>query len=257
MDQFQVTNANPTLRLSDSRLQIAADWRCRGERGLVDQAILADEQRSMEIDLSLTWRELVQGLRMVVGTFFTDRRCGVLLVPTMHSADSPLVGRRLEILEGILNGEGQKRIAIELGVAPSTVSMNARLALEGLGATDRATCVHPILMLAATASRQHWLTAGSLSFVRQEQRDVQVIGIGRPDLRLADVLPAAEYDVVRSRIEGLSYADIAKLRGTSERTIANQIAAVFKRMRVSGRSELLSRLFALDGGLAPAQRLAV
>jgi DNA-binding CsgD family transcriptional regulator len=55
-------------------------------------------------------------------------------------------------------------------------------------------------------------------------------------------------------VEGASYGEIARRRGTSTRTIANQITAVFRRMRVSGRSELLLRLFACDAAsetLAP------
>jgi DNA-binding CsgD family transcriptional regulator len=60
-------------------------------------------------------------------------------------------------------------------------------------------------------------------------------------------VPAAELEVISTLIEGCCYAEMAKRRGTSERTIANQIAAVFKRLNVSGHSDLIHRLFELDG----------
>ncbi len=50
--------------------------------------------------------------------------------------------------------------------------------------------------------------------------------------------------MIRSLLEGHSYQEIARRRGTSQRTIANQIAAVFHRMAVSNRNELVHRLFA-------------
>jgi hypothetical protein len=40
-------------------------------------------------------------------------------------------------------------------------------------------------------------------------------------------------------IEGKSYAEMAELRQTSKRTVANQLAAAFHRLRISGRAELL------------------
>mgnify|MGYP001554949261 CR=1 FL=1 len=59
--------------------------------------------------------------------------------------------------------------------------------------------------------------------------------------------------VIRALIEGCSYREIAVLRQTSTRTIANQISAVFRRLRVSGRNELVQRLFRDDGapGISP------
>ena len=58
-------------------------------------------------------------------------------------------------------------------------------------------------------------------------------------------------------VEGLCYDEIARRRGTSTRTIANQISAVFRRMRVSGRNDLVQRLFAGDDAMnrLPATRV--
>jgi DNA-binding NarL/FixJ family response regulator len=223
---------------------------------LQDQAVAADAASSMEISLALLWKELTRGVCRVVQSFFTEQRCFVIVAASdPSSAESP-TGRRLEILESVLCGVGQKHIAIDLCLAPSTVALNARLGLASLGVEGRPSRVHPLLMLAAKASCDHDVAfTGGLSFVNHEGLDLRVIAVPRPDRRLAEVLPPAELAVVRSLVEGTSYQEIAHGRGTSTRTIANQITAVFRRMRVSGRNELLLRLFFAEGlgrGALPA-----
>lgn len=209
---------------------------------LRDAAQAVDARASVELSLPLLWRELTRGLCKIVDGFFTPSRCLLVTSPAQHAV--PLEGRRLHVIEAILAGIGQKSIAIELGLAPSTVALNARLALEALGAHTRPSRVHPLLMLSALASRaQHPGATGALSYLDDEQAPLRVISISRPDVPLESTLPRAELAVIRSLVEGVSYAEIARRRGTSTRTIANQITAVFRRMKVSGRSELLLRLF--------------
>lgn len=213
---------------------------------LVKEVIAADAQTASEIDLALTWRDLVQGSCTVVGSFFDVARCGLLL-SARQPREKALSGRRLEVLESVLCGIGQNCVAIDLQLAASTVALNARQALEALGVSGRPSRVHPLLMLAAKAGRERTLASASLSFVSSPFGEVQVVGIPRPERRLSGVLPAAELEVISMLVQGCCYAEISQRRGTSERTIANQIAAVFKRLNVSGRSELIQRLFMLDG----------
>lgn len=53
-------------------------------------------------------------------------------------------------------------------------------------------------------------------------------------------LSPAERDVAMFAIKGLSTADIAALRGTSEGTVKAQTAAVYRKAGVTGRPQLLS-----------------
>ncbi len=53
-------------------------------------------------------------------------------------------------------------------------------------------------------------------------------------------LTAAEHDVAVFAIKGLSVAEIATLRGTSEGTVKAQTAAIYRKAGVSGRAQLLS-----------------
>lgn len=213
-------------------------------------AVKADDASTTRLGLRLLWWELTHGLCRIEGGFFTESRC-LLVTAAVDGRVEPLQGKRLEILETILSGVGQKSIAIELDLAPSTIALNARLALACLGVHCRPSRVHPLLMLTATASRaESPYMLGCSSCVCFRGRQLRVISIPRPDCALHDRLPPAELAVVRNLVEGVSYDQIARTRGTSMRTIANQVTAVFRRMNVSGRSQLLHRLFADESFLA-------
>lgn len=207
-------------------------------------ALLADERASVGIALALLWRELSLGLCKIVDSFFTSTRCFLVTEPTPGPAVA-LEGRRLQIVEAVLAGEGQKSIAIELKLAPSTVALNARLALSALGLSAKPSRAHPLLMLAARAARIPSLRAvGRLSFVERGGSMQRVVSIARPDLELHRLVPPAELAVIRLLIEGAPYEEIALRRGTATRTVANQVTAVFRRLKVSGRNELLVLLLA-------------
>jgi len=61
-----------------------------------------------------------------------------------------------------------------------------------------------------------------------------------PDLRLT----RSESEVVDAIRRGASNADIARRRGTSVHTVANQIAGVFRKLGVHSRTELVRALHA-------------
>jgi DNA-binding CsgD family transcriptional regulator len=51
-------------------------------------------------------------------------------------------------------------------------------------------------------------------------------------------LTPAEREVALAVLAGLSNADIARARGSSARTVANQVASVFRKLGVRSRAEL-------------------
>lgn len=206
-------------------------------------AIAAEASSTSTLDLSQLWQELTHGSSRVVDSFFSEDRCYLLLAKSEKSSPQPIEGRRLAILEAVLGGLRQKNIAIDLGLAPSTVALNSRLALQGMGLSCRPSRAHPLLMLAASAANGPTLGIVRSATVTQDDRELRVVGTLRPDRQLEQLLPCAELAVIRSLVEGFSYEEIALQRGTSTRTIANQITAVFRRLRVSGRNELVQRLF--------------
>jgi DNA-binding NarL/FixJ family response regulator len=56
---------------------------------------------------------------------------------------------------------------------------------------------------------------------------------------LPESLTRAEREVAHALLEGLSNAEIAERRGTSQHTVANQVSTLFHKMKVGSRAEFL------------------
>jgi DNA-binding CsgD family transcriptional regulator len=59
-------------------------------------------------------------------------------------------------------------------------------------------------------------------------------------------LSDSERAVARALIAGSSNAEIARVRGTSVKTVANQLYAMYRKLGVSTREELVARLVDVD-----------
>ncbi|HEY3256390.1 MAG TPA: LuxR C-terminal-related transcriptional regulator, partial [Polyangiaceae bacterium] len=100
-----------------------------------------------------------------------------------------------------------------------------------------------LLVMAAHAKHSPDAQRGAKLLLAQNQQFLrQSISVARPDNQLSEWLSPAEYAVTRLLIEGKSYQEMAKLRQTSKRTVANQLASAFHRLGISGRAELLCLL---------------
>jgi len=64
--------------------------------------------------------------------------------------------------------------------------------------------------------------------------------------RRSPLLTAAERAVLDAVAAGMSNGEIARARKTSVRTIANQIASLFRKLRVGSRHELVAALTAWE-----------
>jgi DNA-binding CsgD family transcriptional regulator len=79
------------------------------------------------------------------------------------------------------------------------------------------------------------------------------VAMNEPPAELTD----AERAVVAAVLDGRTNAAIASMRGTSPRTIANQVAAVFRKLGVRSRTELATKFLRVAGdgrGGAPPKR---
>ena len=68
-----------------------------------------------------------------------------------------------------------------------------------------------------------------------------------PGVRELDGLSAAEREVAELVARGLSNAAIAKRRSTTARTVANQLAAIFRKLGVRSRAALVVALYGPRG----------
>ncbi|MEI9942003.1 MAG: LuxR C-terminal-related transcriptional regulator [Pseudomonadota bacterium] len=224
---------------------------------LRQQVIEHDASKGEALPLAQLWRELASGTCRVVDGFFTQTQGYLVTTPTELRSTRALDRRCVGILAAILRGSSQKALSFDMAMAPSTVTLNARRALDRMGLTSKPSRVHPLLILAAgAAGEQDESVTGRLSVLVRGDVAFRVVSVARPDSCLLPQLSGAEVDVVRCLVEGYSHVGMAELRGTSSRTIANQIASVFRRLRVTGRIELVHRLFALSRTSGPVRPVA-
>jgi DNA-binding NarL/FixJ family response regulator len=189
------------------------------------------------------WTQLVQGACGIKDAFSDAETCHLVLSRAARKA--ALRPLRVEVLEKVLCGAGQKLVAIDHNLSCSTIATIARQALAELGLNCLPSRVPLALVLAAQAScesNQH-LSAKVAHFL-SDGEEYCVVRMPRPDCRLDEWLSPAEVEVVRARIEGCSHRNIAGLRRTSPRTVANQLASAARRLGSSGRLEIISRLMA-------------
>jgi len=69
-----------------------------------------------------------------------------------------------------------------------------------------------------------------------------VCSFERPDRDLPLELSTAEQEIARLVIQGVAQSEMAAIRGTSTRTVGNQVSAVFSKLGVSGRLQLVHLL---------------
>jgi DNA-binding CsgD family transcriptional regulator len=193
--------------------------------------------------LAELWSALALGELEIVASGYLARECFLKVRAgngAMKRFDAD--GRAMTILKRVLIGDSQKCVAIELSLAPSTIAATSSRCLSVMGARGTASRVPMLLILAAHAgSGAH--VASQLSFNTEGcGPDEFIIVASRPDIPLDTLLPTAEFEVAKNRLEGQSYEQIAKSRRRSKRTIANQLASIFRKFQVSGRVGLLRKL---------------
>ena len=198
-------------------------------------AVLAQDRaraghRSVEPQPRLLWDELLAGRWSLLDAFTT---AGMRYLIAYRNPEGGVSLRALQereraVLELALAGHSGKWIAFELRLSESTVARTLRTALRRIGATDTAPLV----------GVQHALF---------EPLEGVVPGV---DLAIARLTPAtasaglsdAERAVVTGILGGKRIAAIARERGTSPRTVSNQIASVYKKLGVSSRREVIALL---------------
>jgi DNA-binding CsgD family transcriptional regulator len=84
----------------------------------------------------------------------------------------------------------------------------------------------------------------------------EFVVVSEPIVGAADLaaLTEAEREVARLVADGCSNQAIAAKRGRAPTTVANQLAAIFRKLAVSSRSELIARLVDLQAERRGHQR---
>lgn len=211
-------------------------------------AISVDSKSTVSIPLAQVWQRLVAGERRLADSFCTNSRC-YLVLRKLSNGRAALPERKLSMLERAIVGGSHKLVAYEFGISASSVSGAIRECLTTLGwcCSPRQVPLAAVLLVHASADHEMPWPARASTL----GPTLEVVSVASDDLELRSSLSPGEHAVVSALIEGLSYDEIARTRNVSARTVANQIASAFRRLGVSGRLELLSRLAQSAGRASP------
>ena len=203
-----------------------------------------DVALSQSFDLSRLWLELCRGTWRFRDTFPTANRYIALIEEPGVRFPQPLKACKLGVLKRVLLGEAPKAVAIDLRMGLSSVAAAIQDCLLGMGIPGRLSQASVLLTMAACAAHrpESSPTLGRLSRVQANGQAYWVVSVVRPDLSFPVPLSHAEAAVVRELVAGRSHAQISSLRSTSPRTVANQLAMVFRKLGVSGRGAVVHRL---------------
>lgn len=202
--------------------------------------VAARAAASATIYLEEVWSRLRAHEWVVAGSSATDETASLTLRTLLPFAGDTSFERSLSILRRVLLGETQKSVAASFGIAPSTVALHCARALTRMGAATLTSRTPLVVVMAAHASAGFRFPLAQLEPAGEDSARVVV--------RLTDAYPAppplssVEQTLLRGLMCGLHNAEIAADRGTSRRTVANQLGSVFRKFGVSGRGELLAKI---------------
>jgi DNA-binding NarL/FixJ family response regulator len=218
-----------------------AHWDARQEQRRA--ATSADAASSVPFDLASLWLDACAGKVRIVDTFFDAERCYALVSRRASEARRrPISERRLRVLERVLLGARAKVVAMELSLSPSSVAGSLAYCLRALGFGDRPYGLPLMLVMAVRAARREIRFEARCSRLKLDLAELEVVSALRPDLGLGTVLSGAELAVTSQIVEGCDHDEIARARGTSPRTVANQLGAAYRKLGVSGRAELIDQV---------------
>jgi DNA-binding NarL/FixJ family response regulator len=150
--------------------------------------------------------------------------------------------RELSVLAAAEGGVANKLVAIEQSLACSTVSESLQTAMGKLGFAGRAEFLKVMGCLRSSGSNG--------ASVKAPESGVRVVGdvelcwlfLPVEAFGLVPCLTSAERQVVTGVLNGRTNAAIAMARRTSCRTVANQLAAIYRKLGVSSRWELAAHV---------------
>jgi DNA-binding CsgD family transcriptional regulator len=191
------------------------------------------------IELSRLWHLLFVGELKIVGTSSVADRAFAELASrsSERPGSSPRPCDRL-LFERVLEGECPKALAAEVGVSPSSLSTRCARILTWIGCEGSVSRTSPLVSMAVLAARGVPLGRTRVDALSRDGQARWLVSVTNPAESLRDMLSPCEYEVARYSIDGTRQVEIALLRGTSQRTVANQLASAFRKLNVSGRAAL-------------------
>jgi DNA-binding NarL/FixJ family response regulator len=218
---------------------------------LRELAVARDADAHQTVELGPLWTSICRGTWRFLDVFATNER-HLALLQEPAGAPSPISARKLQLLESVLLGKPPKVVAMERQRSLSSITGATQDCLRAMGLVGGAAQASVLLTMAVRAAHRPGSSPriAAASELRIEDERIRIVSVSRPDLRLPETLSLAEATVLRSLLAGETYAQISSARETSQRTVANQLAAAFRKLGVSGRRATIERLIQRSAQLA-------
>ena len=198
-------------------------------------------------DLAELWGELSSNrVKVVKSSYLMGYSQTVLAKTPATLRTNPLSVR---ILERLLLGESAKCLAFELQVSASTIASHCGGMLAAMGCSRRLAKAPILLAQAVLAAHQLYDARAKMVRSADGQSDAWSVRVELPRRSLWPHLSEGEWHVALLMMQGMSHAEVATLRRTSQHTVANQIRSVFKKLGVSGRCELRAKVIRESNGV--------
>jgi DNA-binding CsgD family transcriptional regulator len=228
---------DPSGRVLDARVGAQgrdARERLRDAVRRVEMARGAARRRDPDEAMDL-WEGLVGGCWSLVDRFESDGRRFVVAHRNDPEVGDPrgISRRERQVAEFAGLGRSPKETAYALGLSPSAVSNAESRAREKLGLGSRAE----LASFFAPSGLRRRLTELELSGESILVASAPLVS----EERLAP-LSVAEREVALLAVQGATNAAIAAKRASAERTVANQLRAIFAKLAVHSRAELAAVL---------------
>jgi DNA-binding NarL/FixJ family response regulator len=190
------------------------------------------------------WRGLMSGESHIVAHGVATDRHYLQVAPRRNANPTIRVTpRKLCRLVRMLLGESQKQLAFDGPAALSTIAAQVSDCLQQLGLSRRSHRL-PFLLVVLAHITQRGLCPSLVRVTPIDQGSNPAgwwVECSRAELQLARTLSEGETFVVAQLVAGATHVEIANLRKTRVRTVANQLANAYAKLRISGRAELLAR----------------
>ncbi len=180
------------------------------------------------------WPGIISGRWSLVQRVETDGRRFIIAHANAKGVVNPrkLSPQEKEIANWAAAGLMNKEIASAAGCSVSSVEATLARVIKKLGLGSRLELV--LDYKSASKSLAHHI--GGLS------ADEPLVALeSQPRLNFGADLTEAQQEVATMIAQSYSNAEIARRRGTTTRTVANQVRAIFERCQVQSRAELLAR----------------
>lgn len=190
-----------------------------------------------DLPLQHVWASFGSGTCRIRKVEHTAERCFVTIC---RQAGQRHLASAIEwqVAEQILCGAQPKVVADQLSVSRSTVCGYWQSVMSTLCEPRYLSKALAFLVLGAASSRGTRLEPATVHGMNGQGQ--MLVSVRLDDTRLlAAGLSRAELEIARAVIMGKRAGEICIERQTSPRTVANQLSAIYRKFRISGRRELV------------------